>query len=178
MPGAGTVGRPSAGALNKVNLNIALMLQNSTVGPRAGCKQWVAHPLPALDLGVPAQHTIARSLSGQALALETSGCVRRNSRLVGKTGETEALARREVQRLILPSLQGVMEADLCRWWWGTDKTKFAAQSLAGFPSLDRGTVVAALRYCRRTLIVSVVAETRVVVPMCGSPDDHKTSSSS
>jgi hypothetical protein len=154
------------------------MLQNSTVVPRAGCKQWVAHPLPALGLDVLAQRTIARSSSGQALALETSGCVRTSSRLVGKIGETEALARREAQRLILPSLQGVMEADLCRWWWGMDKTMFAAQSPAGFPSLDRDTVAAALQCCRRTLIVSEVAGIRVAVPMCGSPGDHKTSSSS
>lgn len=154
------------------------MLQNSTVVPRAGCKQWVAHPLPALDPDVLAQHTTARSSSGQALALETSGCVRRSSRLVGKIGETEALVRRGVQRLILPSLQGVMEVDLCRWWWGMDKTKFAAQSPAGFPSLDQDTVAAAPRCCRRTLIVSEVAETRVAVPTCGSLGDHKTSSSS
>lgn len=83
-------------------LTAGLTRQNSIAVIHAGYKPQVARPLPALDRGAPVQRTTARSLSDPAPALATFGCGRTNSKLVGRTGETEVPVRREAQKLTLP----------------------------------------------------------------------------
>lgn len=149
------------------------MDRSSIAVPHVGCKPWVLHLLPAPGPNARSRHTIEHSSIDWVFASATSGFVHRSSKLVGRTGVTEALVLREARRSILPWWWCAMLIDLCLCCSGRGRERFAARTLAEFQGLDRDIALVALRCCRRTSIALVVVE-RVVDPMHGSPGGHRT----